>query len=223
MHRLCVECHREWSHSTNCATCHGKEAPPKAEIPGRVIYQTSSDQGKVVTFLHGDHARRFGLKCADCHQKQTCAVCHDPRLKGLGGPAGRAKSSEPHQSCSACHAKDKCSSCHSTKPMGAFDHGKSTGWVHNRFHRALECLRCHTTPGKFTKIDKDCESCHKGWQEKFDHKKTGLTLDETHAALGCQDCHADGTFAAPPACANCHEKSYPKDKPGRLVGGAGKR
>lgn len=218
LHRLCVECHRQWSHSTDCAACHGGKAPPKADMPKRVVYWTSSDQGKVVTFPHGDHARRFGLRCAGCHQQQTCTSCHDPKKKGLGAPPRRAKEAQPHQSCSACHAKDKCSSCHSTKPMGAFDHGKSTGWIHNRFHARLECARCHTTPGRFTKIATDCDSCHKGWQAEFDHKKTGLALDEIHAALGCADCHADGQFTAPPACATCHEKSYPKDKPGKPVG-----
>ncbi|MFI5349648.1 MAG: cytochrome c3 family protein [Elusimicrobiota bacterium] len=218
VHRLCVECHRELGHSADCSVCHGGKGLPKALLPNLLVYQTDSDQGKVVTFPHGDHARRFGLKCADCHQRQSCSSCHDPgkslppRLKG-----------DPHQSCSACHANDKCSSCHSTRPTGAFDHGKSTGWIQNRFHRVLECARCHTTPGKFAKLDKDCEACHKGWQARFVHEKTGLILDETHAALACENCHADKEFAAPPACANCHDRSYPRDKPGKLAGGKSKR
>jgi hypothetical protein len=223
IHRLCVECHREWSHSTDCAACHGGAAvaPSKADFQSLMAYQTGSDQGKFVTFPHGDHARRFGLKCADCHRQQSCSDCHDRQKTGLRTPP-RSKE-KAHQSCSSCHANDKCSSCHSNKAMGAFDHGKSTGWVQNRFHSRLECRSCHATPGKFTRLDKDCESCHKGWQAKFDHKKTGLALNETHAALGCEGCHADKEFTAPPACANCHDKSYPKDKPGKLVVGKAKR
>ncbi|MFI5362403.1 MAG: cytochrome c3 family protein [Elusimicrobiota bacterium] len=221
VHRLCIDCHREWSHSTDCAVCHGKKVPAKPERPRVVVYRTDSDQGKFVTFPHGDHAGRFGLKCADCHQQRSCAGCHDPAKKGK--PPLRAKGTAAHESCSACHANDKCSSCHSEKPAGAFDHGKSTGWSLNRFHGRLECSRCHTTAGKFTKLDNGCDSCHKGWQAAFDHKKTGLALDETHSSLGCENCHADKEFAAPPACPSCHDRSYPKDKPGTLVGGKARK
>lgn len=222
LHRLCVDCHRQWSRSESCAPCHGGKAPPKSELPRRMIFTTKSDAGKVVTFPHGDHAGRFGLRCADCHQAQACSTCHDPSMRGLGAPPRPAKA-EPHQSCAKCHAKDKCASCHSDKPTGSFDHGRSTGWIHNRFHARLECRRCHGGSGKFTRIDRDCESCHKGWQAAFDHKKTGLALDENHAALGCADCHADGVFTAPPACGACHDRSYPKDVPGKRAGGAGKK
>ena len=219
LHRLCVDCHRQWSHSTDCATCHGDKPMPKAQSPKRGVYETNYPDGAIVTFFHEEHVTRFGLKCADCHQKQSCAGCHDPKKEKerVSLPL------EDHQACSSCHANDECSSCHSTEPMGAFDHGKRTGWIQNRFHLSLECQRCHTTPGKFTKIDTGCESCHPGWRPKFDHTKVGIAFDEMHASLECESCHTGDAFATPPACADCHDdKSYPQDTPGQRVGAAGK-
>ncbi len=219
LHRLCVDCHREWGHTTDCTTCHGDKPLPQALSSRRVVYKTSYPEGETVTFLHEEHVTRFGLKCADCHRQQSCASCHDPKKKGEG-----ALPLEDHQSCSACHANDECSRCHSTKVLDTFDHGQSTGWIHNRFHAKAECQRCHTTVGRFTKIDTDCESCHPGWRQKFSHEKVGFVFDDTHVDLECESCHADSAFATPPGCADCHDdRSYPKDKPGRPVGAAGKK
>lgn len=225
LHQLCVGCHREWGHSADCGTCHGKTALPRPEVPKKISYRTAFNLGKIVTFTHGDHARRFGMKCAGCHQGQSCASCHDSGKNGAP-PPGAVKESDPmkaaHLSCFSCHAKDSCSSCHSGRPMDAFDHKKSAGWSLNRFHNVLACQRCHSG-GKFAKLDAGCQSCHKDWQSKFDHKKTGLALNETHAALGCDACHGDKEFAAPPACSACHDRSYPKDIPGHMIGGKTKR
>jgi len=213
LHRLCVECHRQWSHSTDCATCHGTKPLPKAEITKRVLYKTEYPDGEIVTFFHEEHATRFGLGCADCHQKLSCAGCHDAKQKA------QVKASLPledHQACFACHGNDACTSCHATKPMDAFDHGRRTGWAQNRFHADLGCQRCHQTPGKFEKVASGCESCHPGWREKFDHNKVGIAFDDAHASVECNSCHKDEAFATPPACADCHDDlSYPKDVPGR--------
>lgn len=225
LHQLCLGCHREWGHSTDCGVCHGNKKLPVPVIPKTIAYRTSYAPGRVVTFTHGEHISKFGLKCARCHHDQTCASCHEPGKNGAP-PAGGVKDSDPleaaHQACFSCHAKDTCTSCHSGKPMDAFNHAKSAGWPLNRFHNALACQRCHTG-GKFAKLDTDCQACHKDWQAKFEHKKTGLALDETHSGLGCGACHGDKEFLAPPACSGCHDKSYPKDKPGNSSGKKGGR
>ncbi len=220
IHQLCVGCHKQWGHSSKCAVCHGNKNPPSPEVPKKIEFRTAYNRGSIVTFTHGDHVKSFGLKCARCHQDQTCASCHDSGMNGAP-PRPGIKDSDPvkaaHLACFSCHAKDNCASCHSGKPMDTFNHEKSAGWRLNRFHAALACQRCHTG-GKFAKLEKDCQSCHKDWQGKFDHKKTGLALNETHSGLGCDSCHGDKEFLAPPACSGCHDKSYPKDKPGHVVG-----
>ncbi|MFN3695286.1 MAG: cytochrome c3 family protein, partial [Ignavibacterium sp.] len=67
-HRQCMDCHREWSGETGCNSCHvpikdfkpekkeviqkryaGKEHPVVLE-PTKLVYETSSDKGKLVTF-----------------------------------------------------------------------------------------------------------------------------------------------------------------------------
>jgi hypothetical protein len=243
-HRQCVDCHLQWSHKSECNSCHAKKTAdasglkygertpfPKMTIPSKMVYETNSVKGKIVTFFHGDHAQRFGLKCVDCHQQQPCTTCHDVK-KGAANTASASVKKEKrsgsmedlHKPCFTCHATDKCSSCHMDKPLDAFDHARSTGWVLNRFHARLNCQQCHGTTGKFVKPNPDCESCHKNWQKKFDHKKTGLALNETHAALDCDNCHTDKNFVTRPSCAACHQdKTYPKDKPGTSVAIATKK
>jgi Class III cytochrome C family len=235
-HRQCVDCHLQWSHTSDCNSCHAKKrgdgsgaaaqdrkAFPKVVIPARKVYETSSVKGKLVTFMHNDHAERFGLKCIDCHQEQTCVGCHDVKKAGQSpATASVAKRSgsmeELHKKCFACHATNSCTSCHMDRAREAFDHSKSTGWALNRFHSRLGCRQCHTTSGKFVQLNTDCETCHKGWQKKFSHAKTGLALDETHGGLDCESCHVDGNFTVRPSCVSCHQdKSYPKSKPGKTV------
>jgi len=104
------------------------------------------------------------------------------------------------------------------KPMDKFDHAISTGWALNKFHIKLECQKCHGEVKNFKKLDNTCYNCHTNFETgKFDHKVTGLQLDEIHIEAGCEDCHQDKTFSKP-VCTNCHEdKSFPKDKPGKLI------
>lgn len=230
-HRQCVDCHLQWSHNSECGSCHarksgpgaeaGPKGYPKAKLPDRIVYETANQEGRVVTFRHDDHVIRFGLKCTACHQGQTCASCHEPKSRSLAeaGPKKTDRSMDTlHKPCFSCHADTRCASCHRDRPLDAFDHARAAGWALNRFHQRLACQRCHASAGKFLKLGTDCESCHPKWQEKFEHRKTGLVLDETHAVLGCDGCHTDGVFRAPPACASCHAgRSYPRDKPGKLV------
>jgi len=237
-HRLCVDCHLKWRRSSECDSCHAKKGGvaaaksfPKAAVPKRIVYEVNSVKGGFVTFFHGDHTGRFGLKCADCHKQQSCESCHDS-VKVARSPsaakASRAKRVGPmeelHKPCFSCHAKDSCSMCHAARPAEAFVHGKGTGWKLNRFHSRLSCGKCHTAPGAFARLDPDCESCHPGWQKGFEHKKTGLALTAPHDALGCDSCHSDKNFTQPPSCGSCHpDKTYPKDKPGLSVAGGVKR
>jgi hypothetical protein len=242
MHRQCLECHREWRPASACGTCHQSRAgegagraaerakPPKPVAPGKLVYQTPAEAGSTVTFRHDQHTQLFGLSCAECHQQESCASCH-----AGGQGAGTKKPSaaperlqaprtqaETHARCAACHGSDKCSRCHTDQPVRevAFDHRARAGWALNRFHARLACQQCHRAPGKFARLSADCESCHKDWQKKFDHGKTGLALDELHLGLDCASCHRDTAFARAPACADCHtDKAYPRDKPGKRVAG----
>lgn len=236
-HRQCIDCHKEWSHSTDCTSCHlekgltknlssevsKKRNHPEVIEPEKLIYETNYNKGKIVTFFHDEHTRLFGANCVSCHKNYNCTRCHDVNnAKTISSeiPEKITKSAtEHHQPCFKCHADDKCSKCHLDKPMGPFNHKISTGWALNRFHEKLECTKCHGNTKKFIKPDKNCTSCHKNFVTgSFKHEKTGLKLDEIHSEFDCSDCHLEGDFNKKPSCENCHdEKSFPKDKPGKLL------
>lgn len=241
-HRQCIDCHRQWSGSVECGSCHSpKEARtsiknnvdlktlnrksfPKVEIPVKLVYQTKYEKGKVVTFFHDEHANKFGLKCIDCHQDQNCTKCHENKKDAAKKSSikqinERRSMTDLHKPCFACHSNDNCTSCHAEKPKAAFDHSVSAGWPLNKFHAKLSCQKCHGNGNKFKKLNNECASCHKNWNMKtFDHKKTGLELDEVHKNNECSDCHIDKNFGNKPSCKNCHEdKAYPAQKPGKTL------
>jgi len=234
-HRQCIDCHKEWSHSTDCNSCHlekgstvtkkeikGKDHPKVVE-PEKLIYETNYNKGKIVTFFHNDHTKLFGADCISCHQNDNCTRCHDTKkVQTVSShiPEKISKSgTQHHQPCFNCHANDECSSCHLDKPTGPFDHKLSTGWALGKNHEKLECAKCHGTNNKFTKLDNNCISCHKDFAAgSFKHEKSGLKLDDIHIDFDCSDCHSENNFVNKPDCSNCHDdKSYPKDKPGSLV------
>ena len=239
-HRQCINCHKEWSHSTDCNSCHAlkgssnlteqiEEAKikgknhPNVERPAKLVFETNYKKGKIVTFFHDQHINLFGIECVNCHLKENCTRCHDKeinsRVISSSLPIKIEKSqSEHHQPCFQCHSDDQCSKCHLNKQAEPFNHKTRTGWALNVFHEKLECTKCHIN-NNFAKLDNNCTSCHKNFTaELFNHSVTGLKLNETHSALDCGDCHINNNFAVEPSCKNCHDdKSFPKDKPGNVV------
>lgn len=243
-HRQCMNCHREWSGSTECVYCHslktdkksgdeiqkvkqisGKKHPELHE-PDKLVYRTNSNSGKLVTFYHSDHAKLFGIDCISCHKNDNCVNCHgvDKKLNSnkIKGDKSVPKLSfeQQHKRCISCHKADDCQSCHAEKEKSPFNHGSSTGWVLNKFHDQLSCQKCHGIKNKFSKVDSKCESCHKNFVSgSFDHKAAGLVLDETHSSFDCSDCHSENNFAKKTVCSDCHEPEYdfPKKKPGKVV------
>jgi len=196
-HRQCLNCHREWSHETECAVCHAKKTAnsarvrlpdpadimgilhPNAKEPITKVYATGYEPGKLVTFRHQDHVKRFGFKCVNCHREQNCSQCHTP-----AETAPRSKTfTEYHARCAACHE--------------------------TREHRTEACANCHSD----TEIP------------PFSHEKTGFALDETHQDAACSDCHVSSQFStkfsAKPTCSTCHEEqekiTYPERLPGAKV------
>jgi len=165
-HRQCIDCHKEWSHSTDCTSCHELKSSklttqkqidkikvkdhPKVNEPAKLVYETNYNKGKIVTFYHDQHVNLFGSGCISCHQKENCTRCHDKeknlsRFSGTtSAPIKLVKSkTEHHQPCFKCHADDDCTKCHLGKAMDPFNHKISTGWALNKFHEKLECAKCH--------------------------------------------------------------------------------
>ncbi len=244
-HRQCLGCHREWSHTTKCSICHalksalktteasadstdivGTTHPPFSQ-PEKIVYETSSDEGKLITFYHNEHVNLFGFACVNCHQKENCSKCHDLAKPTLaeqllpGKPVKIHKSeAEHHMKCSACHENAKCNFCHDNKEKMPFNHLVSSGWKLKSYHQGLSCIRCHINMEISKKISHQCSACHKGWYSgNFNHTVTGLKLDENHKDNDCGDCHINSNYSTTPECQECHDQdiAFPKELPGKRV------
>ncbi|MFZ6032941.1 MAG: cytochrome c3 family protein [Melioribacter sp.] len=230
-HRLCISCHREWSGEVECVSCHApagsqknesyeakekKSIHPEIKAPVKKVYTTDFTDGKLVTFYHEEHNKTFGYKCSDCHRNESCVKCHAVNKSAL-----KASPVILHSKCSKCHDTEdvnSCAVCHAKIEKPPFNHKQRAGFDISKFHSDLKCSRCHVTKGKFTGLKKECKSCHGIWTvDNFDHKATGLILDEVHVEFECENCHQEPTYRIK-SCDNCHDdKSYPKDKPGEAI------
>ena len=223
-HRLCLGCHREWTHATDCVVCHAKREPgvevklptdpddimgqlhPNVEVPDVKVYRVDSlEEAPYVTFYHKEHIELFGLQCVDCHEKENCTRCHEV------GPHPAHVRKEPHEDCDRCHLQKPthtdCARCHAETQRPGFNHLRRTGFDPRIYHGDPECRLCHGTDKGFSGLDAMCGSCHApDWQPSgaFDHSLTGVTLDEAHGGLDCQDCHIKGV-GRPASCDACHD------------------
>ena len=227
-HRLCLSCHREWSHDTKCVMCHLPEpgkamAPtgldttdilgiphPEITVPAKRVYDTPYKKGPIVTFYHNQHIDRFDLKCANCHKQENCSFCHDLQKQ----VAAKKSMVEVHAICNDCHSNDSCSRCHAKQERPPFNHGEITGWALSEYHKDLECRNCHPTGQRIKTMNGDCTTCHAGWnQSNFRHADVGLRLDETHSEFDCESCHPKLKYHDPPVCTDCHDDKSPQDTP----------
>jgi hypothetical protein len=242
-HRQCLGCHREWSHTTKCVVCHALKSSettpvaiiadstdimgkshPKIEAPDKLIYETSYEEAKLVTFYHNEHVDRFGFKCADCHKQESCGTCHDLEKSkqvaqiGIDQASGaQTKSIDSHTRCAPCHTMESCADCHDHQSKQPFNHQKRTGWALKKYHQKVSCSGCHGDKKTFSRVNLECQNCHKNWSvETFDHAVTGLVLDDAHKESDCENCHIDNHFTKRPTCDNCHDDiTFPENKPGR--------
>ncbi|MCX7736631.1 MAG: cytochrome c family protein [Candidatus Kapabacteria bacterium] len=242
-HRQCMNCHRQWSHTTDCNSCHlpknddfkrkiseevsrisGKNHPPII-LPTKLVFETGYSKGPIVTFYHDDHIKLFDLTCNSCHQHDNCIKCHDLNNKLTHNIVESQKIhkvnksfDDHHKPCVACHKQDHCSDCHSTKELEPWSHEKSTRFALKHYHEKVACNKCHIRKSQFEKLSIECYSCHKDWKlGSFKHSVTGLILDDNHNSIECNECHNNMNFSSKPTCENCHDdKSFPKHLPGKL-------
>ena len=233
-HRQCIDCHREWNSNVQCADCHelltsGKSAfakteeikdrvHPAIEVPAKIIYDTPSYEGKIVTFLHNEHNKLYGFECIDCHQNESCAQCHTSYEQSVNEDIIFAVK---HQKCEDCHdTQNDCLTCHRNEELKPFNHSNRTGFALSKFHVNLGCIQCHQTNKVFTGLNKQCVSCHNDWSpESFNHSVTGLILSESHIEFDCESCHEESRFVKQPVCSMCHDEdiTYPDFEPGERL------
>lgn len=175
--------------------------------------------------------------CASCHvrfnpkgQDALCVACHrevGQDLKARTGLHGRGKAA--NATCRSCHTDHKGRQAKIVSlDTQRFDHSQ-TDYRLKAKHERVACEKCHTAGKKYWQAPSDCLSCHKkddthkgglggqcadchretGWTDTdFDHaKKTRFALEDKHARLQCDDCHANARYKdTPRTCVGCHKK-----------------
>jgi hypothetical protein len=154
-HRQCLNCHKEWMAANACVVCHAASGPGNPalaattpptpdDITGRMhkplpepadriyIARFTPVAGPQVLFRHNEHVKTHNIKCASCHQRDTCADCHAAEPAATTTPATQpaiilttapatagphplrpAKTwRDSHTPCISCHEKDHCDHCH---------------------------------------------------------------------------------------------------------------
>jgi hypothetical protein len=237
-HRQCMKCHQDWSGVTSCEMCHAKKAVPGTrtvtappatedlskrffppmEEPEKKVWQSTYNNGTVVTFFHRNHTETYGIDCASCHHAEGCGSCH---RKGTTTQKISHSEEALHSICNSCHAEMGCDQCHLKTEAQPFSHDR-TGWPLGKYHSKASCHKCHGDTHHFTKPNRDCNGCHSHWNTTtFDHARTGFALNELHKDLDCENCHAQRNFAPKPTCGQCHEADFifPAKLPGDYVKG----
>jgi ubiquitin len=190
-----------------------KKVHPKIEIPIKVLYETNSEEGSLVTFYHNDHSSIFGYECNDCHDEEACANCHaDIQLETI--------TIDIHDKCLNCHdTENSCNACHKNEISKPFNHAVKSGFKLDIFHANLECISCHNTKNSFSGLNSECTACHVNKEGYFQHEITGIKLDEMHMELTCEDCHKSNNYKIKPSCDACHDEdiAFPNSIPGIKV------
>ncbi|MDE2382992.1 MAG: cytochrome C [Alphaproteobacteria bacterium] len=210
--QACADCHGEKQpHKGNlgkqCETCHSveswKKLKPfdhnKTKYPLRgahakaacvgchagEIYAGLSQACNDCHAIRDVHARKFGLKCEDCHSLEAWK------------PAkfDHAKTRFPLQ---GAHAKAQCADCHG---------GNITAKL------AVTCISCHKAQDVHkAQLGEGCGDCHNAsaWRAnvKFDHGLTSYPLTGLHALVACEGCHETRAYkGAATDCYACHRKA----------------
>ncbi len=216
-HQQCLECHKSWSHGTECSACHAKKGAgtvtmkkglpnnyKSPALPGKKVYETTKYNNSKVTFFHSNHVDMFKLECRQCHNDQKCVDCHDMKK-----PANKPALKADHKSCFPCHGKDSCETCHRQKESSGFSHA---GFPLTGKHAGLKCNKCHPAGKAYAKLDKSCRSCHTdSSMRKFNHGvEAGFTLKAYHKNLACSKCHPSkkAITRVSSDCSTCHKKKW---------------
>lgn len=222
----CGECHaahdvafmqgHQAAFGGDCLACHDGEDQT-----------TGFDHAQTQFPLRGRHAP---LACGECHTAavaaadtpQACAGCHTAPESHAGVFADQ---------CADCHAAEGWSPAN-LPGFPAFSHSQTGFQLVNHLQdyagQPLACAACHAPPAfslngqacvdchraadaafmdqHLLDYGPDCVSCHDGAgnMKNFDHA-TVFALDGGHAALQCEQCHAERRFRGTPReCSGCH-------------------
>lgn len=170
--------------------------------------------------------------CRNCHirferqaQDRLCAACHKDVGRDVAQRTGLHGRMKP-QACRTCHTDHRGRDVRIADfDKRTFDHSR-TDYALRGKHAAVDCLKCHAAPQKYSAAPADCASCHRkddahkgslgakcadchderGWREtRFDHGTTRFALAGAHASAKCQSCHRARDYKdVATTCVGCH-------------------
>jgi hypothetical protein len=232
----CTGCHQDvhkGKFGQNCKECHTEESFHFNKEMKAFNHDKTSFK------LIGKHKQ---VDCKECHKgslmtplkHNNCFDCHKDYHKG----EFNTKNSKPD--CIECHTNDgftpstftvekhnkgkfKLEEAHLATSCNACHKKDGKNWTFRNI--GSRCVDCHQNEHKGFIEDKfmsneDCQACHtvKSWKvEKFDHDKTGYTLEGAHATTACSDCHygknengvrTQQFKGLSKECSSCHKDSH---------------
>ena len=196
----CIDCHTDMHNQTvglDCGRCH----TPKSWI----VENTSQLHQRSRFPLLGAHATAdcerchpsasllkfepVAVDCFSCHRENYYSTAADPKVPNH--VAGNYSTN-----CTECHL------------MTSFS-WTGAGINHNFFpltlgHSGVDCQQCHTVPGNYSNISKECFSCHESNYNAANnpvHKNNGFSTN-------CTQCHTTNP-GWKPADFSIHDGYFP--------------
>ena len=175
----------------------------------------------------------FSLKGGHASVAETCARCHTAKRSFLGVSP---QCSSCHKDGHNAGLGDNCLACHT--PGATFRDASRAFHKTSQFalegkHQSVACASCHLgavtkgTPRTCydchwvrrqddlyrTRLGTDCGTCHRptSWTAvRWNHTSaTGVALNPSHRAAGCESCHVGQVFQAGAVqCVACHQADY---------------
>ncbi len=217
-----------------CAACHRRSASfALPAFPSQPRHSTYLGLTQDCVACHEDvHAGVLARSCQSCHSQETFR------------PAVRFKHDDSYQ-LEGAHVKAACSDCHllAVRNDGHESPVADVNGLRIAFDKVKgkACADCHQTPHR-APWSADCTTCHLAADETWAkgargiqseaHALTGFPLDEAHATVACEKCHAPGLpydrrypdpraagYARhPKTCEGCHEDPHRGQFQGRYSG-----
>ena len=217
-----------------CDACHRRVASfalPAFPAQSRASTYLGLTQ-ECVTCHEDVHAGVLARSCQSCHSQETFR------------PAVLFQHDD-YYTLEGAHVRAACADCHLVTPRG--DARESLVADVNSLRVVFDkvkgtvCADCHQTPHR-APWSADCATCHLAADETWakgargieaeTHALTGFPLDEAHATVACEKCHAAGVpydqrypdpravgyRRQPQTCEGCHEDPHRGQFQGRYSG-----
>jgi len=210
--------HAQLEGNRSCLQCHeaGRGVAP------RLCLDCHRALGDQIAAGRGPHAEAAFQRCERCHSEHNGREFELVRFEGGERAfdhqrAGwRLAGRHARLACRDCHRADRVSPA-----LSAREPDKDLARTFLGLGR--DCVSCHRDPHGGS-LQPTCGECHGEESFKgapgFDHAKTRLPLDASHARVACLDCHRQRDASAAtlvftqfagrplPACAECHDDPH---------------